>query len=79
MIGWSPATSTSVRAIATAVSGSLDGALMIVSERVITERRIVTAETSPPLPAGMCNTREPKACIRNSIPSLSVCPTQPLR
>ncbi len=36
MSGWSGATSASVRAIATAVSGSFDGALMIASLRVIT-------------------------------------------
>jgi len=44
VIGWFGATSASVRAIAIAVSGSLDGALMMTSDRVITERRIVTAE-----------------------------------
>ena len=65
--------------MAIAVSGSLDGALMMTSDRVITERRMVTAETSPPLPAGMCNTREPKARTRSSRPSRSLCGTHPLR
>src|SRR6202161_481712 len=61
VIGWLGATSARVRAMAMAVSGSLDGALMIVSQRAMTERRIVTADTRPPLPAGMCNTRDPNA------------------
>ena len=65
--------------MAIAVRGSLDGALMITSDRVITERRMVTAETRPPLPAGMCSTRDPKARTRNLRPSRNVCPTHPLR
>ena len=79
MTGWSGAMSASVRAIAIAVRGSLEGALMITSLRVMTERGMVTADTRPPLPAGMCSTREPKARTLISRPSSSLCATHPLR
>ena len=72
MSGCPGATSASVRAIAIAVSGSFDGILMIASLRVIALRMIVTAETSPPLPAGTCSARAPNARIRSSRPSASV-------
>ena len=79
MIGWSGAISTIVRAIASAVSGSLDGVLMIASERAIALRTMLNAAISGLLPAMMCTARAPNARTDAVRPSDIVRGTQPSR
>ena len=50
-----------VRAMATAVSGSLDGVLMIMSLRVMQLRSTEMAAIVGTLPAMTCTARAPKA------------------
>ena len=68
-----------VCAIASAVNGSLDGALMMASLRMTMLRRIVSNDSPGELPATMCSVRAPKQRISSSVPSISFCLTQPSR
>ncbi|MNP02552.1 hypothetical protein D3C76_944070 [compost metagenome] len=68
-----------VRAMASAVNGSLDGALMIASLRSTMLRMMVHNDRDTALPATMCRVRAPKHRTSSSVPSSSVCGTQPSR
>ncbi|MNZ98409.1 hypothetical protein D3C78_1176910 [compost metagenome] len=68
-----------VRAMARAVNGSLDGALMIASLRRTMLRMMVHSDRATALPATMCRVRAPKQRTSSSVPSSRVCLTQPSR
>ncbi|MNN44328.1 hypothetical protein D3C81_1586130 [compost metagenome] len=71
--------STMVRAMARAVKGSLEGALMIASLRSTMLRMMVSSDSEVALPATMCRVRAPKQRVSSSVPSISCCLTQPSR
>ena len=79
MSGWSGSISHIVRAMATAVSGSFEGVLMMASLRVTALRMTDTPDSTGLLPATMWTAREPKARMRWRRPSTSFCSTQPSR
>ncbi|MNN17586.1 hypothetical protein D3C81_1307790 [compost metagenome] len=68
-----------VRAMASAVNGSLDGALMIASLRSTMLRMMVSNDRLGALPATICRARAPKQRTSSSVPSISFCGTQPSR
>ena len=78
MSGWSGVISAIVRAIASAVSGSFDGVLMIASLRVIALRMTEIAAIIGLLPAMMCTARAPNARIAAG-GRRELCSTQPSR
>ncbi|MNQ91405.1 hypothetical protein D3C85_1067860 [compost metagenome] len=71
--------STMVRAMASAVNGSLDGALMIASLRRTMLRMMVHNDSDTAFPATMCKVRAPKQRTCSSVPSSNFCATQPSR